>query len=201
MEHLMSVLCCFLILGVAALFRSLTGGSIQGATSIQVKGTAAPQGTASSSTLQSLATTVTGSAQESLTYGTGSGQVNLIVAQDRTLAASSNETLDLYGSTTPLADIFGANALFRHIKYIAVYIVANGDVSGLLVGGAGSDPFLGPLGGTSPTVLIYPNGPGYQLGEPTVGWGVTSSAGQLKITNESSAVSVTYRIVIGGTTT
>ena len=190
-----------LILIVIVLLSSLTGGSIQGATSIQVKGTAAPQGTASSTTLQSLTTTVTGSAQESLTYGTATGQVNLIVAQDRTLAASSNETLDLYGSTTPLADIFGANALFRHIKYIAIYIVSGGDVSGLQIGNAGSNPFLGPFGGTSPTVLIYPNGPGFQVGEPTVGWAVTTAAGQLKITNESSSVSVNYRIVIGGTTT
>jgi hypothetical protein len=190
-----------LLLAVVMLSRCPTGGSLQGATNIQVKGTAAPQGTASSSSLQSLSTTVTGSAQESLTYGTATGQVNLIVAQDRTLAASSNETLDLYGSTTPLADIFGANALFRHIKYIAIYIVSGGDVNGLLVGGAASDPFLGPLGGTTPTVLVYPSGPGFQVGEPTVGWAVTTSAGQLKITNESSAVSVTYRIVIGGTTT
>ncbi len=197
----MIMLTCFLVFFVAALLCSLTGGSIQGATSIQVKGTAAPQGTASSTTLQSLTTTVTGSAQESLTYGTGSGQVNLIVAQDRTLAASSNETLDLYGSTTPLADIFGTNALFRHIKYIAIYIVSGGDVNGLLIGNAGSNPFLGPLGGTSPTVLVYPNGPGFQAGEPTAGWAVTTSAGQLKITNESSAVSVNYRIVIGGTST
>ena len=187
--------------GLALLLRCLTGGSIVGATNIQVKGTAAPQGTALSSSLQALSTTVTGSAQESLTYGTGSGQVNLIVAQDRTLAASSDETLDLYGSTTPLADIFGANALFRHIKYIAVYIVSGGDVNGLQIGGAASDPFLGPLGGTSPTMLVYPSGPGFQVGEPTAGWAVTSSAGQLKIANESSAVSVTYRIVIGGTTT
>jgi hypothetical protein len=190
-----------LILLVVVLLSRLTGGSIQGATSIQVKGTAAPQGTASSSTLQALTTTVTGSAQESLTYGTGSGQVNLIVAQDRTLAASSNDTLDLYGSTTPLADIFGANALFRHIKYIAIYIVSGGDVNGLLIGNAGSNPFLGPLGGTSPTVLVYPNGPGFQVGEPMAGWAVSSTVGQLKIANESSAVSVTYRIVIGGTTT
>ena len=197
----MIVLTCFLLLCLGVLVCGLTGGSIQGATSIQVKGTAAPQGTASSSTLQSLTTTITGSAQESLTYGTGSGQVNLIVAQDRTLAASSNETLDLYGSTTPLADIFGANALFRHIKYIAIYIVSGGDVNGLMIGNAGSDPFLGPLGGTTPTVLVYPSGPGFQVGEPTAGWAVTSAAGQLKITNESSAVSVNYRIVIGGTST
>jgi hypothetical protein len=183
------------------MFRSLTAGSIQGATSIQIKGTAAPQGTASSSSLQALTTTVTGSAQESLTYGTGNGQVNLIVAQDRTLAASSSETLDLYGSTTPLADIFGSNALFRHLKYLAIYIVSGGDVTGLAIGGASSDPFLGPLSGTTPTVLIYPNGPGFQLGEPTAGWAVTTSAGQLKIANQSSSVSVTYRLVLGGTTT
>ncbi len=194
-------LACLLILCVAAMFRSLTAGSIQGATSIQIKGTAAPQGTASSSSLQALTTTVTGSAQESLTYGTGNGQVNLIVAQDRTLAASSSETLDLYGSTTPLADIFGSNALFRHLKYLAIYIVSGGDVTGLAIGGASSDPFLGPLSGTTPTVLIYPNGPGFQLGEPTAGWAVTTSAGQLKIANQSSSVSVTYRLVLGGTTT
>lgn len=197
----MILLSCFLLLCWIALWCCLTGGSIQGATSIQVKGTAAPQGTASSSTLQALTTTVTGSAQESLTYGTGSGQVNLIVAQDRTLAASTSETLDLYGSTTPLADIFGASALFRHIKYIAIYIVSGGDVNGLAIGNAASNPFLGPLGGTTPTILVYPGGPGFQIGEPTAGWAVSSTAGQLKIANESSAASVTYRLVIGGTST
>ena len=189
-----------LFFALALVARSLTGGSILGATSIQVKGTAAPQGTASTSTLQSLSTTVTGSAQESLTFGTAASQVNLIVAQDRTLAASSNETLDLYGSTTPLLDIFGANALFRHIKYIAIYIVSGGDVNGLQIGAAGSNPFVGPFGGTSPTILVYPSGPGFQVGEPTNGWAVTTTAGQLKIANESSSASVTYRVVIGGTT-
>lgn len=176
----------------------LTGGSIQGATAISVKGTAAPPGTATTSTIQAQTASITGAAQEALSYGTGSGQVNIILAQDRTLAASASDTLDL---NTGLSDIFNAAAgTMLHLKYIAVYIVSGGDVNGLLLKTGASMGFLG-YGINSVGTIIYPNGPGYQAGEPTVGIAVSSSLANILINNESSAVAVTYRIVVGGTTT
>jgi hypothetical protein len=190
------VFSAFVPLLLFVLVGMLTGGSIQGSTSIQIKGTTAPQGTASSSTLQPISTTVTGSAQESLTFGTGSGQCNVIIAQDRTLAISSSETLDI---NTGLADIFGATPTMLHLKYIAVYIASGGDVTGLTIEPGATDPFAGY--GISTTLIVYPNGPGFQNGEPTVGIAVSSAVANIKIVNNSSSAAVTYRIVLGGTTT
>jgi hypothetical protein len=176
---------------------SLTGGSIQGSSSVQVKGTAAPPGVAGAG-VPALTTTIPLAAQESLTFGTSTGQINIIISQARTLAASSNETLDI---NTGLADIFNATPTMLHLKYIYLAIQSGGDVTGLTLAGGASNPFLGPLAGTTPTLTVYPNGPGYQNGEPTVGWTVSSGAANIKITNNSSSASVTYQIVLGGTTT
>lgn len=188
--------CCLIV-------QKLSGGNLTASSTVTVVGSNAPQGTGTS-TLSPLQTTLTSTCNTTqLLYGIGANQVNLIVSQDRTLAASGSEILDLLGTVTPLKDIFGSACLFVHIKYILIYILpGTGDINGLTIGNAGSDPWVagGALGGTTPTQTIYPGGTPFQLGEPTVGFLVSSGSGQLKVLNVSSAVITNYRIVIGGTT-
>jgi hypothetical protein len=192
------------LFAVCLVIRGLIAPStITPGTSTSITGTQAPQGTAGSSTISANSATIQSTCNGTvLTYGTASNQVNLIVCQDRTLAISTNEILDLYGHTTPLGDIFGSNCLFLHIKYIMIYLLpGTGDISGLTIGGAGANPWVGPMGGTTPTITIYPGGRPWELGEPTAGFVVGSTNGQLKVANNSASVAATYRLVIGGTTT
>lgn len=129
--------------------------------------------------------------------GTGTGQADLAFADRRTLTASSTENLDLAGVLT---DSFGATLTFGHVK--AIYIKAKTtNTNSVVVGGAASNPFLGPLGGTTPTLTIPPGG-FLLLVHPGAGWAVTASTGDLlKIANGSSGSSVQYDVVIVGTST
>jgi hypothetical protein len=175
---------------------SLVGGSLSAGSNINLQGTANPQGTASSSSLNVIPTTLTGNPQISLAFGTGSNQFNVAIAQDRTLSASSNETLDI---NTGLTDILDGTPTMTHLKYIMVFIVSGGDATGLSVFEGASNGFTGyGITGTAAGPIVYPNGPGFQAGEPTVGITVSSSLANLKIVNNSSAVAVTYRIVLVG---
>jgi hypothetical protein len=183
---------------------AINGGSIAGSSTILVKATAPPTGNASTSQASALSTTIslpgTNGASQSLTYGTGSGQINVIICQTRTLALSTSETLDI---NTGLADVFNFTPTMLHLKYIAVYVITGtGDVSGLSILGGASNPFVGyGINTAAYGVTVYPGGPGFQAGEPTVGITVSSGAANIKMTNNSSAASVTYQIVLGGTTT
>jgi hypothetical protein len=186
----------FVLVLLALLSPKLTGGSIQASSNIQIKGSAAPQGTAATSTLQTLNVTITGQAQETLNFGASTNQMNIIIAQDRTLTTGGSETLDI---NTGLADIFGATNTALHCKYIGSYIVSGGDTSGVSITTPGSNGFVGYGINTSGTIM-YPNGPGYQGGEPTVGITCSATHGNITVTNLSSTIGVTYRIMLGQTT-
>jgi hypothetical protein len=131
----------------------------------------------------------------SLQNGYGNNQADLIYTATATIAASSSATLDLYGGLT---DPFGATLNFAKIKLIKITAKAT-NTNSVVVGNAGSNPFLGPLGGTTPTLTIPPGGM-IVLAAPIAGWAVTnSSTDNLKIANSSSGTGVDYTIVIVGT--
>jgi len=129
-----------------------------------------------------------------LIQGTASGAADLMFSDERTLAASANESLDLAGS---LVDPLGATLTFAKIKAIIV-IAAAANTNDVVVGAAAS-PFVGPLGGTTPTISVKPGG-FFAIAHPGAGWTVTaSSADLLKIANSSSGTGVTYKIILIGT--
>lgn len=186
----------FAILGTTG----ITAGACKGAVTVTVTGTVPPQGNATSSSVPSQQVVVTSAVTEALAFGTASGQCDTIVCQDRTLAASTAETLTLNDSS--LKDVGGAGVVLAHLKFLCIYIVVGtGDVSGMSIGGGASNPYVLPLSGTTPVITVYPGGPPYLAGEPTVGFVVSSTHKTITITNLSSAVAVTYRLVLGGTTT
>jgi hypothetical protein len=193
------VMAAFALFLLALIVRSINGGTITGSSSVNLQAQEPPQGNASPNTLAPIKTTLPFSASQTMAFGTAAGQVNLLVGQQRTLALSSNETLNL--NSGAILDVFGVASPFLHLKYICIYIVSGGDVNGLTIEGGASNPFLGPLGGTTPSLTIYPSGPGYQNGEPSVGWPCGSTACNIKIINNSSVAAVTYAIVLAGTTT
>jgi hypothetical protein len=127
--------------------------------------------------------------------GTGVGKADLAFADRRTLAASATENLDLAGV---LIDPLGATLTFGHVK--AIYVVARpGNTNNVVVGGAVSNGFAGPFGGTTPTVAIPPGG-ALLLTHAGAGWAVTPATGDLlKVLNSGSGTSVQYDVIIIGT--
>lgn len=127
--------------------------------------------------------------------GTGAGKADLAFADRRTLTASSTENLDLAGALT---DPLGAALTFGHVK--AIYVVAKStNTNNVVVGGAASNGFAGPFGGTTPTVSIPPGG-FLLLAHPGAGWTVTPTTGDLlKVANSAAGTSVQYDVIIIGT--
>lgn len=127
--------------------------------------------------------------------GSGNYQASKIFeSKGRSIAASSSENLDLYGSLT---DPLGVTLNFATIK--AIEVRADEGNTNDVVLGAGSNPFVGPLGGTTPTIAVKPGGRLLMVA-PKTGWAVTNSTADiLKVANSSSGSAVVYDIKIIGT--
>lgn len=132
----------------------------------------------------------------SLTGGTGTGQADLLFADERTLAASATESLDLSGS---LADPFGVTLAFVKVK--CIYVFANAaNTNNVIIGAAASNQFVGPFGDATDTVSVKPGGV-FVSCHGGAGWAVANgSTDLLKIANSGGTTGVTYRLVLAGTT-
>lgn len=128
-----------------------------------------------------------------LASGTGAGQADLLFADERTLAASANEDLDL---AAVLADIYGATLTLAKVKFIAI-VAAAGNTNNVQV--------TRPASNGVPLLMAAGDGKALQPGgflafyDPT-GVTVTADSGDLiNIANSGGSTSVTYQIVIIGT--
>ena len=130
-----------------------------------------------------------------LVEGVSTGQADKMFADNRTEAASSNESLDLYGSLT---DPTGGTLNFVTIK--AIYIKAScNNTNDVLLGGAASNAFYGPFNASTDIVAIRPCGV-LMIFAPNTGWAVNSSTAHLlKLANSSSGSGVNFDIIILGT--
>lgn len=133
---------------------------------------------------------------QTLAYGTGSGQFDILCFQTRTINAASTLTLDLYAGTD-LEDVFDKTAPLRKVKGLCVWVDSGGDTAGVAVGGAASDTWVAFFAHTSDKHLIFPSGPAYLGGSPA-GVAVGSSTKNLLIEN-LGAVSVVVGIAVAGT--
>lgn len=129
------------------------------------------------------------------TNGTGANQANEMFTDQRTIAASSNEELDLAGSLT---NAFGDTITFTSVKAIIVKAAA-GNTNDVQVGGAASNGFASFLGDASDIVVLKPGSVFCITNPNATGYAVTASTGDLlKIANSSSGSTVTYDIIIIG---
>lgn len=131
---------------------------------------------------------------KTLINGTAADQADIAWADERTIAASGSEDLDLAGV---LADAFGATVDMAEV--VAILIIADaGNTNDVVVGDASAPVPL--FGGTNPTFSVPPGG-FFFVAAPdasglfTVGAGSTDD---LKIANSSSGTGVTYQIAIIG---
>lgn len=128
----------------------------------------------------------------SFTDGTGANQADILWTDQRTIAASSSETLDLAGV---LSDVFGVTVAAAELVALLVYADA-GNTNDVVLGDA-TNP-LALFGGTNPTFSVKPGGflfiaaPG-AAGQATIGAGSTD---ELKVANSGSGTGVTYQIAV-----
>lgn len=129
------------------------------------------------------------------TNGTAADKADRIFHDQRTIAASSNEDIDLAGS---LSGAFGSTLTFVELRALMVkasssntnnVVVARASSNGVPLFSAASDAIIVPPGG----VFLWACGADGKVA-------VTAGTGDLiNISNSSSGTSVTYDIVIVGT--
>lgn len=131
-----------------------------------------------------------------ITAGTDAlGKADILWADTRTLAASATENLDLAGV---LAGLLGGTIAAAEITAIIV-TADKGNTNDVVLFGAASAPFNGPLSGTTPKLTIGPDD--VALITNKKGWAVTAtSADIILVANSSSGTAVTYSITLIGRT-
>jgi hypothetical protein len=131
------------------------------------------------------------------TAGTGVAQADKLFSDQRTLAASATENLDLAGV---LKDPLGATLTFGHVKMIVI-IADPGNTNDVVVGGAATNTFIGPFADATDKVAIKP-GHMLVLGGRGTGWAVTPATGDIVlVANSAGTTGVTYKVLIIGTST
>lgn len=148
---------------------------------------------------------LSGTDEDSLSFliGSGSGLVDVIYFQQRTLAAGADETLDL--ADIPVADAesnFNVAFGFQHIKSIKIRIVDNDDedetiAHSMKIGGAASNQWTGWLDPSTATETIHSDGVPYTKGSDR-GQIVDGTHKDLKITNLDGTNQLTYQILVYG---
>ena len=129
----------------------------------------------------------------SLSAGTGSAQADLAFTDTRTIAASSNDDLDLAGG---VSDAFGNTLTFVDIK--AIHIKASAANTNNVVVGGGTNAFLGFFGDASDKIALAP-GQFMTITAPAGGGAVTAGTGDiLRVANSGSGSGVDYTITIFG---
>ncbi|WP_233507239.1 hypothetical protein [Spongiactinospora gelatinilytica] len=133
--------------------------------------------------------------QVTLTDGAGLNQANRIWSDQRTLAASASEDIDLAGTLT---DPFGATITLARVKALIVSATV-GNVNNVVLGGAASNGWVGPFGADTHTLAVRPGGVLALLAPDATGYAVTAStADLLHVANSGAGSGVTYQIVVVG---
>ncbi len=130
-----------------------------------------------------------------LANGTGANQSDRIFHDQRTLAASSAEDLDLAGA---LVDAFGNTLTFSAIKGM-IFRADPANTNNVQVGNSGVNGFVNWVGDASDLINIKPGGI-FCLLDPTAGgYPVTPGTGDLlHVANGGAGSSVTYDVILLG---
>lgn len=123
------------------------------------------------------------------------GKADLLFADERSIAASGTENLDLAGVLTT-----ALGATFTAAEIVAIYIEADDtNTNSVVVFGAASNAFNGPLSGTTPKITLQPGNSALLTCKQ--GWAVTAGTGDLVlVANSSSGTPVVYRVILIGRT-
>lgn len=134
-----------------------------------------------------------------LANGTAANQADLIYVAERTVADGADDDIDLNGTLT---DAFGNTVSM--VEVVGIFLLnapktGSANTTDLTIGG-GSNPFLGFLGGTTPTIGPFKPGAMFQMVSPDAAGLGTVTAGTadiLRISNSAGAANK-YQLVITG---
>ena len=131
-----------------------------------------------------------------LANGTTANKADKVFSDTRTINASSAEDLDLAGGLT---DAFGAAITFVEVRAVIIKAAA-ANTNDVVVGGDGTAPWAGMFADGSDKVHVKPGGLFAWIapddGDGTV---TATTADILQVANSSSGTSVSYDIIIIGT--
>lgn len=132
-----------------------------------------------------------------LANGTGANQNDLVYQVQGTLAGSATVDLDLSGVLT---DAEGTTIAFARIKEIIIEnLSADPNTAAHLDAGGGSNPFIGPMSGTTPKDETRVGGITVKACADATGWAVTAATGDIfRLTNKHASQVCTYRITFVG---
>lgn len=133
-----------------------------------------------------------GQAPVQITDGSGNFQFSKLVSGVLSLAVSTPQELDL--SAVPGAR---GNVSFSTVKYIRLFNRSTTASHVVTVGGAGTNPFTGPLAGTTPTFDVPASGVHVDFKPLGAGWTVDGTHKQLKFNPGANAQVIEF--VIAGT--
>lgn len=126
--------------------------------------------------------------------GVAAGQADMIFSDNRTVAPSATDALDLAGS---LAGPFGGTLTFARIKMIAVFAaVGNTNNCNFLMPASNGVPLFLAAGDGLP---VHPGGGFIWYAPSAAGVVVTPATGDLlNVVNSAGGTSVTYDLIIVG---
>lgn len=127
--------------------------------------------------------------------GVGASQADRIFADQRTIAASGTDDLDLAGS---LVDALGSVITMARVKGIIVKAAA-ANTNNVVIGAAAATQWQGPFGAVTHTIHVRPGGIFMDFATDAVAWPVVGGASDLlRIANSGAGTGVTYDIIIIG---
>ena len=127
-----------------------------------------------------------------LSSGTGANQANALFQDDRTLAASASENIDLNASLT---DVFGQSVTCTKLRALIVK-AATANTNNVLIGG-GSTTMTTLFTATNDQLILRPGGVFIFTAPDATGAAMTAgSSDLLTFTNSAGSTSVTYDLVV-----
>jgi hypothetical protein len=130
--------------------------------------------------------------------GVGAGQADQMFFDQRNIAASGNDDLDLTG--TALQNALGVNIAFARIKILIIEALGT-NVNNLIVGNAAANPWVGPFGAGTHTNQVRPGGALIMVCSDITGWPVVAGTGDiLRVANGGAGSAVDYKITLVGAT-
>lgn len=130
--------------------------------------------------------------------GTSADQCDKIWHDQRVITTGANDDLDLTALTN---SIFGSTVTINFVKVKSILIVNTSTTAGdeLKLDSSVTNGFLGPFNGSNTSKIEIGPDSACLLSSKKDGWAVTAGTGDILRINNPNAGSVTYKIVIVGT--
>lgn len=130
--------------------------------------------------------------EQAVVYGKNANQMTKWASRTGSLTNSEETTFTLLA----LTNAFGDALAFSRVNWLAV-VAPTSNVDAVEVGNATADPFVGWLGGTTPTASVLPGGCLVSFAPSATGYTVATNNHALRIANTGTNAA-SYYLYVGG---